>query len=94
MARARAALTLDDLAATRGVQTPTPAKEAPPGSGVGKRSSGREDRVRRGQTLRLEPEAWKQLKILAIDQGKTSHDLLIEAVNLLFDHYNRPTIAG
>ncbi len=27
-------------------------------------------------------------------QGTTSHDLPIQAANLLFDHYNRPTIAG
>jgi hypothetical protein len=33
-------------------------------------------------------------KMLAIEQGTTSRDLLIQAVNLLFDHYNRPTIAG
>jgi len=79
MAR-RAALTLDDLAATRSAPAATTTKEA--------------SRARRGQTLRLEPEAWKQLKMLAIAEGKTSHDLLIEAVNLLFDHYNRPTIAG
>ena len=79
MAR-RAALTLDDLAATRSAPAATTTKEA--------------SRTRRGQTLRLEPEAWKQLKMLAIAEGKTSHDLLIEAVNLLFDHYNRPTIAG
>jgi len=79
MAR-RAALTLDDLAATRSAPAVTPTKET--------------SRARRGQTLRLEPEAWKQLKMLAIAEGKTSHDLLIEAVNLLFDHYNRPTIAG
>jgi hypothetical protein len=79
MAR-RAALTLDDLAATRSAPAATTKKEA--------------SRTRRGQTLRLEPEAWKQLKMLAIAEGKTSHDLLIEAVNLLFDHYNRPTIAG
>ena len=93
MAR-RSPLTLADLTPVRG----------PPSSGVGplnhpvepERQAGRqkEERVRRGQTLRLEPEAWKQLKLLAIDQGKTSHDLLIEAVNLLFDRYNRPTIAG
>jgi hypothetical protein len=50
--------------------------------------------VRRGQTLRLKPAAWTQLKILAAEQGKTSHELLIEAVNLLFDHYGKPTIAG
>jgi len=79
MAR-RAALTLDDLAATRSAPAAAATKEA--------------SRARRGQTLRLEPEAWKQLKMLAIAEGKTSHDLLIEAVNLLFDHYNRPTIAG
>ncbi len=46
------------------------------------------------RTLRLEPEAWRQIKMLAIEQGTTSHDLLIQAVNLLFDHYNRLTIAG
>jgi len=79
MAR-RAALTLDDLAATRSAPAAAATKEA--------------SRARRGQTLRLDPEAWKQLKMLAIAEGKTSHDLLIEAVNLLFDHYNRPTIAG
>ncbi len=79
MAR-RAALTLNDLAATRSAPAAAVSKDA--------------SRERRGQTLRLEPEAWRQLKMLAIVEGKTSHDLLIEAVNLLFDHYNRPTIAG
>ena len=61
--------------------TPQPAA-APKGDG------------RRGQTLRLKPAAWTQLKILAAEQGKTSHQLLIEAVNLLFDQYDKPTIAG
>ena len=89
MVRPRAALTRDDLAATR-----TPAKAGQDAVGKGKRSCGGDDRTRRGQTLRLEPEAWRQLKMLAIEQGTTSHDLLIQAVNLLFDHYNRPTIAG
>ncbi len=49
---------------------------------------------RRGQTLRLRPDAWAQLKILAVERGKPSHELLIEAVNLLFDHHGKPTIAG
>jgi hypothetical protein len=88
MAR-RAALTLDDLAATRSAPAPT---EPAPGRLI--RGTNEASRTRRGQTLRLEPEAWKQLKMLAIAEGKTSHDLLIEAVNLLFDQYNRPTIAG
>jgi len=82
MAKTRAALTLTDLRANKAAPAPVPA------------ASGNGERVRRGQTLRLEPEAWRQLKMLAIAEGKTSHDLLIEAVNLLFDHYNRPTIAG
>jgi hypothetical protein len=80
MAGSRAALKLDDLAARRGPPTPAPQTNG-------------ED-TRRGQTLRLKPAAWQQLKILAIEQGKPSHDLLIEAVNLLFDHYGKPTIAG
>jgi hypothetical protein len=84
MARPRAALTLTDMTATRGSSASTASPAA----------TSKDARARRGQTLRLEPEAWRQLKMLAITEGKTSHDLLIEAVNLLFDHYNRPTIAG
>ena len=83
MARPRAALTLTDLTAKRDAPASAPAQAA-----------AKDNRARRGQTLRLEPEAWRQLKMLAITEGKTSHELLIEAVNLLFDHYNRPTIAG
>ena len=74
----RAALTLADVAARR---QPAP---APPAG----------DDTRRGQTLRLKPDAWAQLKILAVERQKPSHDLLIEAVNLLFAHYDKPTIAG
>jgi hypothetical protein len=80
MAGSRARLNLAAMKTTRA--TPEPAEAA---SGEG---------VRRGQTLRLKPAAWTQLKILAAEQGKTSHELLIEAVNLLFDHYGKPTIAG
>ncbi len=88
MAR-RPALTLASMTPARGA----PAAEA--GSVAPELSRGAGTaRIRRGQTLRLEPEAWRQLKLLAIDEGKTSHDMLVEAVNLLFDHYNRPTIAG
>jgi hypothetical protein len=75
----RAALKLADVAARR---QPAPAA---PAAG---------DDTRRGQTLRLKPDAWAQLKILAVERQKPSHDLLIEAVNLLFAHYDKPTIAG
>jgi len=82
MAGTRARLNLASLKAQRA--RPEPAAVA----------AARDDEVRRGQTLRLKSTAWTQLKILAAEQGKTSHDLLIEAVNLLFDHYGKPTIAG
>ncbi len=48
---------------------------------------------RKGQTLRLEEGAWKQLKYLALDLGKPVHDLLLEAVNDLFKKYGKPPIA-
>lgn len=47
----------------------------------------------RGQTLRLSPEAWKQLKLLAVERATTSHALLIEAVNALFQKHDKPPIA-
>jgi hypothetical protein len=47
----------------------------------------------RGQTLRLTEDAWRQLKILSIDKGTPAHDLLIEAVNLLFEKHGKPQIA-
>jgi hypothetical protein len=47
----------------------------------------------RGQTLRLTPEAWRQLKILAAERALPSHTLLIEALNDLFQKYNKPPIA-
>ena len=57
----------------------------------------REDRPpateRRGQTLRLSPPAWSQLKHLAVDLGVPAHDLLLEAVNDLFRKHGKPPIA-
>jgi hypothetical protein len=49
--------------------------------------------TRRGQTLRLHVPAWKALKRLAADEQKTSHELLLEAVNLLFKSREMPPIA-
>ncbi len=48
---------------------------------------------KKGQTLRLEEGAWKQLKHLATDKGVPVHDVLIEAVNDLFVKYGKPPIA-
>ena len=49
----------------------------------------------KGQTLRLSPEAWLNLKLLAaVLDGKrgsrvTQHDLLLEAVEDLFQKYRK-----
>ena len=48
---------------------------------------------RRGQTLRLSTEAWRQLKRLAVEQDKPAHDLLVQAVNALFVKHGLPPIA-
>lgn len=86
MASPRARLKLEDMKARR----------APPAAATKpslEREANGED-LRRGQTLRLKPAAWAQLKILAVEQQKTAHELLIEAVNLLFTRYDKPPIAG
>jgi hypothetical protein len=43
--------------------------------------------------LRLNVDAWKQLKMLAIDQETTSHKLLIEGLNSVFEKHGRKPIA-
>ena len=47
----------------------------------------------KGQTLRLRMDAWRELKHLAVDEGKPTHDLLIEAVNDLLRKYGKRPIA-
>jgi hypothetical protein len=78
----RASLNLDELRPQKGRATATPA-EAPEA----------DDGKRRGQTLRLTPAAWRQLKYMAIDTGKPAHELLVEAVNDLFRKHGKPPIA-
>ena len=58
-------------------------------------TSSREDvsEGRRGMTLRLRPEAWKQLKLAAMDRGTPAHDLLLEALNDWFTKHGKPPIA-
>jgi hypothetical protein len=65
-----------------------------PGSSQAPEPNGPTAKVRpRGQTLRLTPEAWRQLKILAVERATPSHSLLIEAVNDLFRKHGKPPIA-
>jgi hypothetical protein len=48
---------------------------------------------RRRVTLRLTEDAWKQLKIMSIEEGCVAHRLLIEAVNDLFTKRGKLPIA-
>ena len=68
-------------------RTPTGIKPSPKGTNVADRQ------VRVGLTLRLKPEAYRQLKYLAVDENKKAHDILIEGVNLAFKKYKKPMIA-
>ncbi len=79
---------------------PQPALDlpAPPPPGPQRRRGARHLRGttadgRIGQTLRLDPGAWEQLKVLAAKERKNAHDLLVEAVNMLFTHRGFPPIA-
>ncbi len=72
----RAEMTLDAFKATKGTTGPV------------NRASG----TKRGQTLRLNIDEWKRLKILAATEEKTCHALLIEALNLLFAERGIPPI--
>ena len=48
---------------------------------------------RKGQTLRLSMAAWRQLKIMAVEEGVPVHDILVEAVNESFRKRGKPPIA-
>ena len=74
----RPQMTLDALKATKGIMT---------------RPVNRASGTKRGQTLRLNIDEWKRLKILAATEEKTCHALLIEALNLLFAERGIPPIA-
>lgn len=58
-----------------------------------KKSNSGEKRETKGQTLRLNMDAWRQLRYLAFDNDVTAHELLIEAVNDLFQKYGKRPIA-
>ena len=44
-------------------------------------------------TLHLPPDAHRQLKMLALEEDVTMHDILISALNVKFEIHNKPPIA-
>jgi hypothetical protein len=43
--------------------------------------------------IRLPQDAWKQVKIAAVERGTTAHALMIEALNDWFTKHGKPPIA-
>ena len=52
-----------------------------------------EGEARKGLIVRLNVQAWKQLKQIALDEGVPAHDLLLEGVNAVFERRGKPPIA-
>jgi hypothetical protein len=48
---------------------------------------------RKGILVRARPEAWKELKRVAIDQERTLQDVMTEAINDVLKKYGKPPIA-
>lgn len=46
-----------------------------------------------GQTLRLQPEAWEALRVLAARERLSAHDLIVEGLNKVFRSRSLPEIA-
>ena len=44
-------------------------------------------------TMRLRQDAWKQIKIAAVERGTTARGLMIEALNDWFTKHGKPPIA-
>jgi hypothetical protein len=44
-------------------------------------------------SMRLRRDAWKQVKIAAVERGTTARDLMIEALNDWFTKHGKPPIA-
>ena len=47
----------------------------------------------RAVTVYVDPAAHRQLRILAVEQDRPSQELMVEALNDLFQKYDKPRIA-
>jgi DNA-binding protein YbaB len=48
---------------------------------------------RKGILVRATPEAWKELKRVAIDEERTLQDVMTEAINDVLKKYGEPPVA-
>jgi hypothetical protein len=74
----------DDAAATLGAPPLGTAEAAP---------EKKKPDNRKGQTLRLSSAAWRQLKLIAMDENTSVHQILVDAVDEAFRKRGKPPIA-
>ena len=92
MATKRAPLTpghLEDMVARKPAtkaskRQPEPPPPEPPSEAIDNR---------RAWTMRLNEAAWRQLRILAMDERTSAHALMLEAIDDLFAKRNLPRVA-
>ena len=48
---------------------------------------------RKGILVRARPEAWKALKLVALDREVTLQDLMVEAINDVLTKHGKPPVA-
>jgi hypothetical protein len=75
----------DDAAVTLSAPPPIATAEAAPEK--------KKPDNRKGQTLRLSTAAWRQLKLIAMDENTSVHQLLVDAVDDAFRKRGKPLIA-
>lgn len=73
----------------KGAQVPAAPK--PPAKSGSERQANRQGK--RVVSVFVEPEVWMQLKMVSVRSGTTLQDLMIEAVDLLFQQHGAPRIA-
>ncbi len=79
---------LSDFAAVKPGSEPAESHPKPAGTNPEPKADNR-----KGQTLRLSPAAWRQLKVMAMDEGATVHQVLVDAVDDAFRKRGKPAIA-
>jgi hypothetical protein len=73
---------------------PAPAASEPVEAAPARRTTVAPSRQgKKGVTFYLTTPGWKELRNLAMDEERSTADLMVEATNLLFEKYGRPRIA-
>jgi len=68
------------------------AKKAAPAATEATTPAASDDRPK-AMTIRLNTAAWRQLKWMAIEQGRTAHAVLIDAINDYFEKDGKARLA-